>query len=155
MRAAEGRQALGQFPGHVARRVHRPGGDGRQPGRDSQQVLDPVAHLSCEKFVALFGLLSTGHVDEDAEHPAVDHAHIVALSPGGDPANVAVDQNAEIDLIGPHYGAGGGEGCADPVTVRRVNVGRKVLEGDARPNRHAPQPERRVVHGEGVVVDVP
>jgi len=48
-----------------------------------------MAHLTRQQLVALFGLLTLSNVEEDAKHNSVGYVRVVALAPGGDPANIA------------------------------------------------------------------
>jgi hypothetical protein len=153
--APQSRQTACQFSSHICGSGGRPRCDHRQARRDGQKVLDTVAHFSCEQFMALFGLLASRNVEENAKHVALMEAGVVAQSTGRNPADQLADQDPKIDLVRPLDRPRCVEGCTHPVPIRRMNVRREVLEGDLVALRYVPERKRLLVHGEAVVVNVP
>ena len=155
MRAAQGSKPLGQLPRHIHRRRRCTRGDCRKPIRDAQQVLDAMAHLTCEQFVTFFCLLAACHIKKDSEHCVIDFANVATLATGRYPANQVSDQNTKINLVAAAVSAGGRKCGSHPVTVGRVYFGRKVLKRDALARRNAPNMERALIHVEQVGLDIP
>jgi len=89
-----------------------------------------VAHFPGKQLVALLDLLAPGNVKKDAEHGLADDVRVVALATGGDPADLAVNHDAEVNLIRPHKGARRRERRPDPIPVGGMDVARQVLERD-------------------------
>jgi hypothetical protein len=98
-----------------------------------------VAHFAGEQFMTLFGLLAAPHVKEDAEHSAVDDAGVGALATGGDPADLMVEDNPEVDFVSAGDRPRGEERRPDAIAVRRVDVSRERLELDFRGRRQTPE----------------
>ena len=148
-------QSPDQFMGHVLDAGGGSRRDRRQARRDREQVLDPVAHLAGQKLIPLLGLLAPGDVEEDAEHRPTQDIEIFALSPRGDPPDLAVDHDAKVSFVGAQDCAGRSEGGPDTITIRRVNVRGQLLEGHLFAPWHSPQRKAATVHGQQIGIDVP
>jgi hypothetical protein len=84
-----------------------------------------------------------------------DHADILALAAGGDPANLVSDHDPEVGLIGTKHRASRGKGRSDPVAVGRVNMLGQLFKADGVAPGQAPELEPALVHREAVIIDVP
>src|SRR4051794_21400821 len=63
MSSSERCQTSCELAGHVGGRRSRTRGPGGQPCRNCEEVLHPVAHLTSQEFMSLFGLLSASHIE--------------------------------------------------------------------------------------------
>ena len=71
-----------------------------QSSCNRDEILDPVTHFPGQQFMAFFSLLSTGHIEEDSEHHAINYALVAAVTTRRNPTHVISDQNAEVDFEG-------------------------------------------------------
>ena len=115
-----------------------------------------MTHFTRQQFVGLFGLLTLGDVEEDAEHNSVGYVGVVALTPRGDPANIAARQNPEVDFVSTYDCTRRGERRPDPFQVGGMNVLGQDLECDLLlVLRDFPQVICAFIHGDGVGVYIP
>ena len=114
-----------------------------------------MAHFAGEKLMPLLGLLAAGHVQEDAVGQSHVNGRGVANAARGDPPDRLANHDAEIDLIGTDDGSGCDEGRTHALAIKRVHMGRKVLEGDTFARWQVPQCESPLVHRKLVVRNVP
>jgi len=68
MRPPQRRQPLRQLLRHFLFRLGRPRRDRRQAGRQSKEILHPMAHFAGKQLVTLFRLLTPRDIEKDARH---------------------------------------------------------------------------------------
>jgi hypothetical protein len=105
-----------------------------------------MAHLSSQKLVTFFCLLTSRYVEEDPMHQAIVYACIGTLTAGGNPPDFMIDDDPEIDFVGADDGSRGGKGCSHSIPVGRMNMGGQILENNARRSWDAPKVKRPIVH---------
>src|SRR5476651_2199158 len=105
--------------------------------------------------MSLFGLLASGHINENPEHYAIYNSRIIALSASGNPARLISPDNAEINLIRANHCASGSKSGSHAVAIRRVDVRGQIFKTDIRALRDAPHIECTLIRRESVCVDVP
>ena len=87
-----------------------------------------MAHLTSQELVPFLGLLSSSHIDEDAERYVFLNAAIRTLSPCRNPTNYVAEHYSEVDLEVPSNRTGCFKRGANSVTIRRMNIHGELLE---------------------------
>ncbi len=105
--------------------------------------------------MGFLGLLALSDVEKDAVEDASDDALVVALATRGNPANLFIHADAEVDLVSAGNTASRGESRPHPIPICRVDVRGEILETDVGGDGDAPQIVGAFVHGQAVSVDVP
>lgn len=105
--------------------------------------------------MGFFSLLAACHVKEDAIHDVADYAFIIASSTGGNPADLILDENPEIDLIGSQDTPRRIERRADAIPVGGMDVSGEVFKSDLQVFWNIPQGIADGIHGKAVALDVP
>ena len=81
-----------------------------------------MAHFARKQLMTLLGLLSSGHIDEDAIHDTTDDTCIVPLTSRRDPPNLVSYHDAKVDLVGTRNSACGREGGAHSIAIGGMDV---------------------------------
>lgn len=82
---AQGREPPGQLLRHFLFRLSGPRGDVCQSGRQSENIFNAMAHLTCKELMAFLRLLAARDVKEDACHFSGCGVSLIALAPGRNP----------------------------------------------------------------------
>src|ERR1017187_8284014 len=114
-----------------------------------------MAHFTRKQLMAFLGLLTSSYVDENSVHDATDNVCIISLTPSRYPTDLVTNHYTEVNFISAHKGARSDKRRLYPITIRRMNMGREVIDRHIFAKRHAPKFEGALVHGKSIGVDIP
>lgn len=105
--------------------------------------------------MSLFGLLSAGDIEKNTVHHPIDDVRVVAFASCRYPPNLVAHHDSEVDFVGSDHSPGRGEGGANTIAIRGVDVGGQFFECDGVATWYIPQLECTVVHRQAIIIDVP
>jgi hypothetical protein len=98
-----------------------------------------VAHLASQHLAAVLGELSLGHVEKHAKHQPTDNSLILAATPGGNPPDRVLMEDAEFRFIGSRHLSSRRKHRSDVAQVLGMDMREEVLERCRATRLNAPQ----------------
>src|SRR5471030_565450 len=98
-----------------------------------------MAYFTRKQLMAFLGLLTSSYVDENSVHDATDNVCIISLTPSRYPSDLVTNHYTEVNFISADESARSDKRRLYSITVRRMNMGREVIECHILAEKHAPK----------------